>query len=79
MTITIDFFQIFDIARWVFIVIDALLFAGLLYVTKQNWGFRPKYILESKKDAKAGYTLRKALFEERWEKINEKVEAANSY
>lgn len=67
------FFSAFETVRNIFIGVNILLFAGLLYALIKQSEFRTKFDLEPR-PTKKPLTLGRALFRERWEKIVKKID-----
>jgi len=73
-----DFWNsVFNAARIVFIVLDIILLVAFFFVFIQAWKFRPE-LAPYKVRQKKAFTVRDAVFKERWDFIMKKVAGAGS-
>ncbi len=66
---------IYDVVRWILIILDIIFVAGLIILIAKTWKFRPA--LHLKERAKRIFTLRTEVFRERWQSVIKRVNLAS--
>jgi hypothetical protein len=68
-----SFLGIYNLIKWIFIILDLILLFGFIFSFYKAWQFRPGSIMKRKAKEKA-ISLRKEIYREKWFDITTKFE-----